>query len=87
MHDEKELISAILSSESKNIFINNMRDVINPISNIIIKNNSIANNNLPIELSLNKVTELFVVVMDYWFKNNCLETPEKITSYFFELIK
>lgn len=87
LHDEKELISAILSSESKDIFINNMKDVINPISNIIIKNNSIANNNLPMELSLNKVTELFVVVMDYWFKNNCLETPEKITTYFFELIK
>ena len=81
--EEKELVKAILSNETKDIFLNAMRQKVNNISKLVVRDNG--EKDIPTELRVMKVTETFILCVNYWFKNNCEETPEKITQYFFKL--
>lgn len=83
LHDEKELIQAILKSESKSHFIDSLKMQIEPITNIIIKNKLVKDKNLPEELYSSLITNSFIILIEYWFNNECKESPEVITKYFF----
>ena len=83
LHDEKELIQAILKSESKSHFIDSLKMQIEPITNIIIKNKLVKDKNLPEELYSSLITNSFIILIEYWFNNECKESPEVITNYFF----
>lgn len=85
LHDEKELVKAILNNSTRELFLSNMRENLNPISKLMIQENLVKNKNVPLPLYISIVTETFILSIDYWFKNNFLDTPEKITNYFFIL--
>lgn len=85
LHDDKRLIQAILKSEGKSIFIENMKNHLAPLSNIIVKDNLVKNKELPTELHKAMVTDTFVLAIDYWFTNDCKESPEVITDYILEM--
>lgn len=83
LHEEKALVKAILSNDTRDTFLNAMREKVNHISTLVVRDNF--SNDIPMELKEAKVTETFILCVDYWFKHNCEETPEKITQYFFKL--
>ena len=83
LHEEKDLVKAILNNETRDTFFNAMRKNVNYVSKLIVQDDK--NTDLPLELKISKVTETFILCVSYWFKHNCEETPEKITSYFFTL--
>lgn len=85
LHDEKELISAILSSESKAIFIENIKKHIAPLVALITKEMKDIHPSLPEELQNALTSETFILSLEYWFNHNCTESPETITKYFFEM--
>ena len=83
LHEEEKLVNAILSNETRDTFFSEMRQKVNSISRLIVRDNE--QDEIPTELRIMKVTETFILCVDYWFKNGCLETPEKITQYFFKM--
>lgn len=85
LHDEKELVQAILMNSTRDEFLLNMRNNLMPISKILIQEKFVPQKDIPLTLYTSMVTETFILVVDYWFKNNCLESPEKITNYFFNM--
>ena len=87
LHDEKKLIEAILSSESKDIFLRDLRAEVTPIAARALELNVIGTKGLPSELRVAELVENFVTVIKYWFNNNCSETPETLTNYFFNMNK
>ena len=87
LHDEKELITAILSSEGRDSFLYNMKENVMPIIERLINDELIKNDNIPTELLKNKVCEDFILCVVYWFSKNCKESPERIKDYFFSMNK
>ncbi len=83
LHDEKALITKIINSGCKDIFLNDLRERFDPISERIVKESLLNIKEMPFELKTRKVTEDFIVTIEYWFKNGCQETPEKVSSYLF----
>ena len=85
LHDEKQLITAILSSAGKDRFLGAMRQRVLPVIDRMLIEGVIKNPSLPEELLRAKVTEDFIIIIVYWFGNGCTESPEKIKDYFFKL--
>ena len=85
LHDEKELITAILSSNSKDAFLHDMRSHVMPIVDRLIADKVIKPLNVPEPLLRQKVCEDFVLSVVYWFENGCEESPERIKDYFFSM--
>ncbi len=84
LHDEKELITCIIESQCKDKFLNDLRKHLSPISEKVIRSGLVEESHLPFELQRDRLTESFIVTVDYWFRNGCKETPEKLTGYIFE---
>ena len=85
LHDEKALINAILSSESKDIFLRDLRKEITPIAQRSLELKILQYRDIPEELRISEITESFVLLIEYWFNNDCKETPETLTTYFFNM--
>jgi len=85
LHDEKTLIQAILNSDCKDAFLNKLRVAVEPISNKVVKEEMVKNLDVPVHIQEKMITESFIILVNYWFVSNCVETPEKITSYFISL--
>ena len=85
LHDDKQLIEAILSSESKDIFLRDLREEITPIATRALDLGILRSRDIPKELRISEVTESFVLLMLYWFNNDCTETPETLTTFFFSM--
>ena len=85
LHDEKEVITAILSSEGRDIFLNNMRAHVSPIMDRLIGDRIIRRADIPEKLMRAKICESFILCVKYWFDNACFESPEKIRDYFFAM--
>lgn len=83
LHDEKDLITTIISCECKHQFYQDLRDHIRPISERIVKSGMITWNGVPEALQITRLTESLILTVDYWFSNGCKETPEKITSFIY----
>lgn len=86
LHDEKEMIQAIINNSSSLIFFEEMRKHILKINEVIIEERNIKNKTVPYKLCLDIANENFIVLIKHWFKNDCLDSPETITSYYFSLI-
>ena len=85
LHDEKALINAILSSESKDIFLRDLRKEITPIAKRSLELKILQYRDIPEDLRIAEITESFVLLIEYWFNNDCKETPETLTTYFFNM--
>ena len=72
-------------NSTRDEFLLNMRNNLMPISKILIQEKFVPQKDIPLTLYTSMVTETFILVVDYWFKNDCLESPEKITNYFFNM--
>lgn len=86
LHDEERLIKAILASESKSIFLENIKKHLEPIASMIVNNTSLKSKNIPLELVHSLTIEAFILTLEYWFSHDCIETPEAITKYYFSMI-
>ena len=85
LHDEKDLITAILASNSKDAFLHDMRSHVIPIVERLIADKMIRPIGVPEALLRQKVCEDFILTVVYWFENDCVESPEKIKDYFFSM--
>ncbi len=85
LHDEKELITAILGSSSRNAFLHDMRESVMPIIERLILDRHVKHLDVPDALLKNKVCEDFILCVIYWFETDCAESPEKIKDYFFSM--
>ncbi|MBQ9276621.1 MAG: TetR/AcrR family transcriptional regulator [Clostridia bacterium] len=85
LHDEKELITAILASSSRNAFLHDMRLHVMPIIDRLISDRLVKRIDVPEKLLKDKVCEDFILSVVYWFENSCAESPEKIKDYFFAM--
>lgn len=86
LHDEKNLIKAIYSSESKDAFINYIRTALEPFALECVKNNFVHSKCVPEEIMVSTLVENFIIIISYWIKNDFKELPETLTNYYFELI-
>ncbi|MCI2111382.1 MAG: TetR/AcrR family transcriptional regulator [Bacilli bacterium] len=82
LHDEKRLIKAILSSRQASAFIAQIHDFVLPIASLSLRGGIIARRDLPEDLQTSEIAESFIVLIHYWFKHDCEDTPEKMTAYF-----
>ena len=87
LHDEKVLITAILSSESKELFLNQMRKNVMLVVDKLVLDGIMKNKQIPIDLFKAKLCEDFIICVLYWFEHDCYESPEKIKDYYFEMNK
>lgn len=87
LHDEKFLIKAIILNGCTDNFYEQIKKLVEPIAKIIISNQLVKNKEIPNELFIKSICNDFVIIIDYWFKNDCKESPEIMSKYFFELIK
>ncbi|MCR4875483.1 MAG: TetR/AcrR family transcriptional regulator [Clostridia bacterium] len=87
LHDEKKLIEAILASESKDIFLRDLRKEISPIAAKALDLGVVRTKDVPRDLRIAELVENFVISIKYWFGNDCAETPETLTNYFFSMNK
>ncbi len=85
LHDEKELITAILASSSRSAFLHDMRLHVMPIIDRLISDRLVKRIDVPEKLLRDKVCEDFILSVVYWFENSCAESPEKIKDYFFAM--
>lgn len=84
-YDEQELIKAILISDGSSIFMNILRKRSSTLMEACVRSHTIYKDDVPIELQIYQLTESFVSILCYWVKNDCLDTPEVMTKYFFML--
>jgi len=82
LHDEKDLISVILQSSGREIFLRDLRSKLRPLSEKAVESGLLPRKDLPKELQIEQAIESFVVLIVYWFANGCVETPEVMTKYF-----
>ncbi len=85
IRDEKDLIDAIFASESKNIFLDYMKNELVDFAKICISSDLIENKQIPSSLKEKQFLNNFVVTLDYWQQNQYQETPEILTDYFIKL--
>lgn len=81
LHDEKSLIHAILSSQSKDTFLDYLREEIEEFASACVDNNFVADKNIPRKLKVNVIVEGFIIIVKYWDDTDFAETPEKLTEY------
>lgn len=86
LHDNKDMITAIINNDCSSIFYENIRIQLKPLNKQIIKEINLDKKNIPIDLYEDIIGENFIVIMKYWFKNSFKISPETITDYYFEMI-
>lgn len=87
LHDERDLIRAIYSSEGKDIFLNYFRGEFRQFAKLCVESNFIQYKNLPFDLRVNAVVESLVLVINYWVRTDFKDLPETLTEYYFTLVK
>ena len=85
VHDERELIDAIFSSESKNIFLNKMKDELKEFASVCINSDLVSKKDIPHDLMERQFINSFIITLEHWQKDNYQETPEVLTEYFIKL--
>ena len=86
IHDEKELITGILSSKGETLFLEEFRKHLKRFSESYFNNYPYSDKNLiPLELKEAIMIENFIVIIKYWINDGFKETPEKLTDYFISL--
>ncbi len=85
LHDEKNLISAIFLSRSKDIFSEYLREAIRPFAEKCVESNFAPVKNLPEEIRINSIVENFIVIVNFWINENFKQSPENLTEYYIAL--
>ena len=85
IHDNHEIIDAIFKSESKDVFLNEMRYEIKDFANAMVANHYIKEKSIPSDLRSRGMVESFIITLEYWINNLYKETPELLTEYFITL--
>lgn len=85
LKDEKELIHAILLSQSKDTFLDYLRAEITEFATACVDNNFVEDKKIPREIKINSVIEGFILLVKYWDNTKFTETPEVLTDYFLKL--
>lgn len=84
--EDKDLLNAILSSESHNIFLQSLNE---QFSNLIADRMLpyYTADNVPDEVLLNHLSTSLTEIILWWItKNNCKTLPEEISYYYFSLV-
>jgi len=82
LHDDKELISVVLQSSGRDVFLRDLRSKLRPLAEKAIETGLLPRKSIPLELQVEQAIESFVVLIVYWFSDGCLETPEVMTQHF-----
>ena len=85
IRDKRDLIDAIFLSQSKDIFVNKMKEELDEFAKACVNSNFISSKDIPINLHIKQFKENFIITLEYWQANNYLESPEQITDYFIKL--
>lgn len=85
LHDEGDLVHAILLSQSKDVFLSYLRSELSEFATACVENNFVAQKNLPKSLKINSVIENFVLLVEYWDDTAFTDTPERLTEYFIQM--
>lgn len=86
IRDEQELFKGLFKSNGINIYLNELRTQLKFFVNSYYNNYS-KDSKTPLELRKTMVIEDFIVILNYWIKNNFKETPEEIGEYYIENLK
>ena len=83
LRDDKELIQVILKSSCRDVFLEEFRKGIGPLTERCVKEGVLPHPGIPQALAFMQVRENFVASFVYYFENGCVESPETMTSYLF----
>ena len=83
LRDDKDLIQVILKSSCRNVFLEELRKGVGPLTEKCVKEGIFPHEGIPEELALLQIRENFVTAFVYWFERGCVESPETMTSYLF----
>ena len=86
VRDEKELFTSILANKVNTLFLNEFRSHLFKFAYSYFNNYPFANNVVPLDLRKSLAVENFIVVLNYWIKNNFIESPEDITEIYIKTI-
>ena len=82
LRDERDLLSAIISSSGKSLFCEKMRVKSAPLIEKSFDAQLFGSASLPKDLALIRAKESFVTIILYWFGTNLADSPETMTNYF-----
>ena len=85
LHDEKDLIAAIFSSESGSVFAEYLRTALRPLAEICVKSEFVPRKKVPEEVQIRAAVENFIVVVRYWLDTSFAPSPEILTEIFIAL--
>lgn len=85
LHDERELITAIFASQSREIFCDFLRQAIRSFALACAENGFVCNKTLPERLKTDSIVESFILIIKYWLATDFTETPETLTEYLIQL--
>lgn len=80
--DEKDFIHAILISEAKSFFVNEIKKELTTFANECLLHQLFKNKNIPNELKFRSIINNFTLLLDYWNDIDFKDSPEKLTEYF-----
>ena len=87
IHDEKELIKGILSSNGNQVFLDEFKSHLNSLANSYFKNYPYQSKAIPLELVKQILVDNFITILKYWMNNEFKETPEEVSDYFVSAFK
>ncbi len=86
VQDEKELFKGILSNKVNALFLKEFRTHIYKLVNSYYNNYPYRDLLFPLELRKSLAVENFIVVLNYWIKDDFKETPEEIADFYIKSI-
>ncbi|MGL5271552.1 MAG: TetR/AcrR family transcriptional regulator [Selenomonadaceae bacterium] len=86
--DNKKNIIGILTCESSSLFLRFFTQYMNElVVNHWLKGAVRTNKDIPDDFLINHISGSFVVMVQWWIKNNMSQTPEKLAEYFISMIR
>jgi len=84
-YEDKEELKGILGSESKEIFVHDLRGFLGElVYDYVFK--VYKNKSFPEDLLVNHLITSLIELTLWWIKGDCKESPEQISEYYFGLI-
>ena len=87
LQDEKELIRSILGSSCKERFFKDLREKMSDLAYHSLHEGIFSRKEVPEDFQVRAIVESFLSLIEYWFRSELKESPEKMTSYFIALQK
>lgn len=85
LRDEQELILTILSASCRNRFLEELKRLVRPLVEQTIHSGIFPGKDVPAELAVEGAANLFVTLVEYFFRDGCAMQPELATDYFFAM--